>query len=126
MQQRICGDGNDTSAWIWHPLRKQFYFTQFVPNLPDLNFRNQDVHEEMKVILNYWLNLGVDGIRIDALRHVYEREDLKDEPVADPNKPIDYFNLHHPYTSDQNEIFDLIDEWRLLTDEVKKSDNRTR
>ncbi|XP_022175216.1 maltase 2-like [Myzus persicae] len=118
--QRIC---DDASAWIWHNTRKQFYFTQFVPNLPDLNFRNEKVHEEMKNILNYWLELGIDGVRIDALKHVYESEEMKDEPIIDSNMAINYNNLNHIYTADQDEVYDLIKEWRLLLDDFKQNEN---
>lgn len=114
------------SAWIWHNTRKQFYFTQFVKNLPDLNFRNENVHKEMKNVLSYWIKLGIDGIRVDALKHVYERKDLKDEPILDVYKPLNYNNLDHIYTTDQEEIYDLIKEWHLLLDDFKKNDHYTR
>lgn len=115
------------SAWVWHETRKQFYYAQFVKNLPDLNFRNEKVHEEMKKILNYWLEFGIDGIRIDALKHVYESESLEDEPLIEKDKPlIDYSSLHHIYTADQKEIYDLIKEWRLLLDGFKQKDHHTR
>jgi len=118
----IFGD----SAWVWHNTRKQFYFAQFVNNLPDLNFRNEKIHEEMKNILNYWIELGIDGIRIDALKHVYESENMDDEPIVDKNKPANYFNLDHIFTIDQNEVYDLIKKWRLLLDEFKLKDHQTR
>ncbi|KAL4131502.1 hypothetical protein QTP88_008804 [Uroleucon formosanum] len=118
--QRIC---DDASAWIWHNTRKQFYFAQFVENLPDLNFRNEKVHEEMKIILNYWLDLGIDGIRIDAFRHVYESENMKDEPIIDSKAAVNYKNLNHIYTTDQEEIYDLIKEWRLLLDNFRENGN---
>jgi len=115
------------SAWVWHDTRKQFYYAQFAGNLPDLNFRNEKVHEEMKKILNYWLEFGIDGIRIDALKHIYESESLKDEPQIEKDKPlIDYFGLYHIYTEDQIEVYDLIKEWRLLLDEFKQKDHHTR
>lgn len=121
--QMIC---DDASAWTWHKTRKQFYFAQFIKNLPDLNFRNKNVHKEMKNILNFWIQLGIDGIRVDALRHVYEREDLGDEPILDEHMALNYNNLDHTYTTDQDEIYDLIKEWRLLLDEFKKNDHYTR
>lgn len=55
------------SAWEWSPMRKQFYFHQFHPRQPDLNFRNPKVEEEMKDVLRFWLDKGVDGFRIDAM-----------------------------------------------------------
>jgi len=119
----IC---DNVSSWVWNNIRKQFYYTQFTNNLPDLNFRNKKVHEEMKNILNYWIRLGIDGIRIDALRHVYESESLEDEPIINNNNPVDYLNLDHIYTTDQVEVYDLIKEWRLLLDEFKQKDHYRR
>jgi len=115
------------SSWVWHNTRKQFYYTQFIYNLPDLNFRNKKIHEEMKKILNYWIELGIDGIRIDALKHVYESESMEDEPKLNSSNPaVDYFNLDHIYTGDQFEVYDLIKEWRLFLDEFKQKDHHTR
>ena len=77
----------------------------------------------MKYILNYWLDLGIDGVRIDALKHVYESENMKDEPIIDSNMAVNYNNLNHIYTTDQEEIYDLIKEWRLLLDDFKQNDS---
>lgn len=77
----------------------------------------------MKNILKYWLELGIDGVRIDALKHVYESENMKDEPIIDSNMAINYNNLNHIYTVDQDEIYDLIKEWRLLLDDFKQNNN---
>lgn len=77
----------------------------------------------MKIILNYWLDLGIDGIRIDALKHVYESENMKDEPIIDGTTAVNYNNLNHIYTTDQEEIYDLIKEWRLLLDDFKENGN---
>lgn len=52
------------SAW---EQRGQFYLHQFLPEQPDLNYRNQLVHREMNDVLVYWLDLGVDGFRFDAV-----------------------------------------------------------
>lgn len=77
----------------------------------------------MKYILNYWLDLGIDGVRIDALKHVYENENMIDEPIIDSNMAVNYNNLNHIYTTDQEEIYDLIKEWRLLLDDFKQNDS---
>lgn len=118
--------GDDNTAWIWSKIRKQLYYAQFIENIPDLNFRCPKVHEEMKKILDYWLEIGIDGLRIDALRHTYESDDLKDEPVLDINKKVDFFNLDHIYTTDQDEVYDLIKEWKKILNKYKQKDNRTR
>lgn len=108
---------DNASSWVWHNTRKQFYYTQFSRNLPDLNYRNKKVHEEMKKVIKYWIELGIDGLRIDALRHIYESELLEDEPDGFDN---------YIYTVDQDEVYDLIKEWHLLLDEFKQKDHHTR
>lgn len=80
----------------------------------------------MKHILNFWMDLGIDGIRIDAARHIYENENMKDEPVIDSEKPLVFDNFDHLYTIDQDEVYDLLTEWHLILDEFKKIDGKTR
>ncbi|KAK7076945.1 hypothetical protein SK128_021888 [Halocaridina rubra] len=106
------------SAWTWVEERQQFYFHQFLAKQPDLNFRNSHVREEMKNILKFWLDKGVDGFRIDALKHLFEVEDIyQDEPIASDsnlNYPFDYGSLCHTLTVNQPETFDVLKEWREL------------
>lgn len=78
----------------------------------------------MRKILSYWIELGIDGVRIDALKHVYESEHMKDEPVT--GHPVNYNTLNHIYTVDQNEVYDLIHEWHKLFEEFKRRDHKTR
>lgn len=89
------------AAWTWHPQRGQFYLHQFTKEQPDLNYRNAMVVQEMEDVMAFWLDRGVSGFRVDAVNHLYEVEDLRDEPpsgaVADPE---DYEFLHHYYTRD--------------------------
>lgn len=80
----------------------------------------------MKNILNYWIGLGIDGIRIDALKHLYECENLFDEPIIDSSKPVDYSNMNHVYTVDQDEVYDIIKNWHQLLNEFKQKDGHSR
>lgn len=75
---------------------------QFLPGQPDLNFRNPKVVEEMKKILEFWLNKGVAGFRVDAINHMFEDNRYLDEP-RNPfnNDPNSYDYLSHVYTKDQ-------------------------
>ncbi|XP_076066766.1 maltase A3-like isoform X2 [Oratosquilla oratoria] len=108
------------SAWTWQEERKQFYYHQFHPKQPDLNFRNSLVQEEIKNVFKFWLDRGVDGFRVDALKHLFEVEDLSlDEPVdeeADVEDNLQYSYLKHPYTSDQPETFEVVRDWRKMMD----------
>ncbi|XP_069956904.1 maltase A3 isoform X3 [Cherax quadricarinatus] len=108
------------SAWEWSEERQQFYYHQFLAEQPDLNYRNSIVREEMKNVLLFWINKGVDGFRVDAIKHLFEAEDLSlDEPVAADSgitDPDDYGYLNHTYTVDQPETFTVLHEWRQLLD----------
>nr|XP_018897812.1 PREDICTED: probable maltase [Bemisia tabaci] len=107
------------TAWTWSEKRKQYYFHQFSPQQPDLNFRNPKVKKEMEEVLRYWLDLGVDGFRVDAVICLYEAEHFMDEP---PGFGWD----SRTYTIEQPENVELIKEWRALLDEYSKKDGRSR
>ncbi|XP_055379491.1 maltase A3-like [Condylostylus longicornis] len=108
------------SAWTWNEKRKQFYYHQFYKEQPDLNFRNSEVKKEMEAVLIHWLNRGVHGFRIDAVPHIFEDKDFRDEPVIPNVDPEDYASLDHIYTYDQDETFEIIYEWRDTLDKFTK------
>ena len=60
------------SAWKYEETRGQCYLHQFYEEQPDLNLRNDKVKQELKEIMNFWLEKGVDGFRIDSVAHFYE------------------------------------------------------
>ncbi|EZA54318.1 putative maltase D [Ooceraea biroi] len=68
------------SAWTYVESQKQWYLHQFDYRQPELNFYNPDVQEEMKNVLKFWLDLGIDGFRVDSAPFIYEDAKLRDEP----------------------------------------------
>ncbi|XP_052563693.1 maltase 2-like [Culex pipiens pallens] len=106
------------SAWTFHPGRGQYYLHQFTKEQPDLNFRNPAVVERMKDVMRFWLGKGVAGFRVDAVNHLFEVEDFRDEPVTgtDPD-PLSYGFTHHYYTKDLPEVYDMVYQWRSLLDD---------
>lgn len=105
------------SAWKWSEKRKSYYYHQFLAEQPDLNYRNPALVENMKAILHLWLDRGVSGFRIDAVPYLFEVETLEDEPLSNNCKdPEDYCYLKHTLTSDVADTFDMIYQWRALTD----------
>lgn len=89
------------SAWTWHPVREQYYYHQFTKEQPDLNYRNPAVVEAMDEVILFWLDKGVSGFRVDAVNHLFEDPDLKDEPLTgktNDEKSYDY--TKHIYTKD--------------------------
>ncbi len=62
----------NSPAWHANAEREQYYYAPFWGGMPDLNYRNREVREEMKNVARYWLNRGFDGMRIDAVRYLME------------------------------------------------------
>src|SRR5258708_3501027 len=71
---RIIFTDTEPSNWTWDPKARQYYWHRFFSNQPDLNFDSMAVQEEMIHILRFWLDKGVDGLRLDAIPYLYERE----------------------------------------------------
>nr|XP_018897744.1 PREDICTED: maltase A3-like [Bemisia tabaci] len=108
------------SMWTWSDIRKQYYLHQFSAQQPDLNYRNPKVKKEMEDVLRFWLDLGADGFRVDAVSHLYEAAHFMDEP---PSINWDTFRI---YTFEQPECVDLVKEWRAVLDEYSKKDGKPR
>ncbi len=72
------------SAWQWVPAVHQFYYHKFYKQQPDLNWRNPAVEKAMFGAMQFWLDRGVAGFRLDAIPTLFEDPQLRDEPVAAP------------------------------------------
>ncbi|PSN52125.1 hypothetical protein C0J52_04329 [Blattella germanica] len=117
------------SAWQWNEKRGQYFLHQFGANMPDLNYHNPDVHDEMKNVFNYWAGKGADGFRIDAMHFMYEDALYRDEMInPEPGySPSDYNYLIHNGTAGLPETYELMKEWRSFIDtEFNNVDNYTR
>jgi maltose alpha-D-glucosyltransferase / alpha-amylase len=71
---RIIFQDFERSNWTWDPEAKAYYWHRFYAYQPDLNFDSPDVHKAVLKIIDFWLGLGVDGMRLDAIPYLYERE----------------------------------------------------
>jgi len=72
---RIIFTDTEDSNWAFDSVRRQFYFHRFFSHQPDLNFENPAVHDAIFQVVRFWLDLGVDGFRLDAIPYLYESED---------------------------------------------------
>ncbi|XP_058808065.1 maltase 2-like [Phymastichus coffea] len=113
------------SAWTLHSKIDLWYFHQFYEQQPDLNYNNPNVQKEMEDVIKFWLDKGIDGFRIDAVPHIYERNDLLDEPESKiPGvKENEYDYLLHIYTKDDPRTYTLIRKWRQLLDDYADKNN---
>jgi maltose alpha-D-glucosyltransferase/alpha-amylase len=71
-EARIIFVDTETSNWTWDPVRKQYFWHRFFSHQPDLNYENPDVQAAMIDVLKFWLDLGIDGFRLDAVPYLFE------------------------------------------------------
>jgi maltose alpha-D-glucosyltransferase/alpha-amylase len=71
---RIIFVDTETSNWTYDPVRKQYFWHRFFAHQPDLNFENPRVREAVLEALRFWLDLGIDGFRLDAVPYLFEEE----------------------------------------------------
>ncbi|XP_031434917.1 neutral and basic amino acid transport protein rBAT isoform X2 [Clupea harengus] len=118
------------SSWTYDSVREQCYLHQFLKEQPDLNFRNPDVRREMTDIIRFWLDKGVDGFRMDAVKHILEAPHLRDEPQVNASQPPEQvnteFELHHDYTYTQVGLHDILRGWRAELDTYSREPGRYR
>ncbi len=97
---RIIFVDSQKSNWTWDPVAKQFFWHRFYPTQPDLNYDNPRVQEEMFAVMRFWLDLGVDGFRADAVPYLFEREGTSNENLPETHaflKQIrSYIDEHYP------------------------------
>ena len=73
----------ETSNWAWDPVAQQFYWHRFFSHQPDLNFDNPAVLDAVIEVMRFWLRLGVDGMRLDAVPYLIEREGTSCETLPE-------------------------------------------
>lgn len=86
------------TAWEWEPARQQFYLHSFDVRQPDLNWGNPQVREGIKSVMRFWLDKGVDGFRVDAVRFMGKDPLFQDNPKNPHYKPghgSEYGSLLH-------------------------------
>ena len=106
------------SAWAWDEATGQYYLHAFLPEQPDLNWRNPQVRDAMLEALRFWFDRGVDGVRIDVLWHIVKAQGLPDNP---PNPDwrggmADYLRVLQRHSTDQPEAHALSVDMRRLAE----------
>jgi len=76
---RIIFLDTESSNWTWDALAERYYWHRFFSHQPDLNYENEEVQEAMLDVLRFWLDLGLDGFRLDAVPYLYEAEETNCE-----------------------------------------------
>ncbi len=80
---RIIFIDSETSNWTWDPVAGAYYWHRFYSHQPDLNFDNPAVLQDVLSIMRFWLDLGIDGLRLDAVPYLVEREGTNNENLQE-------------------------------------------
>ena len=91
---RIIFKDFETSNWSWDPVANAYYWHRFYAHQPDLNFDNPEVHEAMLEVVDTWLDMGVDGLRLDAVPYLYEREGTSCENLEETHAFLRKLRAH--------------------------------
>ena len=101
------------SSWQWHPGTKQFYLHSFLIEQPDVNWRNPELQEAMWDVIRFWLDLGVDGFRLDVVNCFVKDEQFRANPRRYWGvRPYDW--QHHIYDRDRLETIKVMGRIRSL------------
>jgi maltose alpha-D-glucosyltransferase/alpha-amylase len=83
---RIIFVDSERSNWTWDEQSGEYYFHRFFNHQPDLNYDNPEVREAMTEVCRFWLDLGLDGFRLDAVPYLYAREDTNSENLPETHE----------------------------------------
>ena len=103
-------------AWAWDEVRQEYYMHIFAVQQADLNMDNPLVREEVKKILRFWLDMGVDGFREDVITFISKKDGLPDDHIMPASKGINYYN-HGPHLHEYLEEFqrDVFSQYDCMT-----------
>ena len=85
---RIIFLDTEKSNWTWDPVAEQYFWHRFYSHQPDLNFDNPKVMEEVLTVMNQWLDMGVDGLRLDAIPYLVERDGTNNENLPETHDKL--------------------------------------
>jgi len=91
---RIIFKDVELSNWTWDHVAKAYFWHRFFSHQPDLNYDNPEVHAAMTRVVDFWLDLGVDGLRLDAVPYLYEREGTNCENLPETHAFLKQLRTH--------------------------------
>ncbi len=93
-EARIIFQDFEISNWTWDPVAKAYYWHRFYSHQPDLNFDNPKVQAEMLRVIDFWMRLGVDGVRLDAVPYLFERKGTNCENLPETHAFLKKLRAH--------------------------------
>jgi maltose alpha-D-glucosyltransferase/alpha-amylase len=108
---RIIFKDFELSNWTWDPVAKSHFWHRFYSHQPDLNFDSPDVHKEIFRVLDFWLDMGVDGLRLDAIPYLYEREDTNCENLPETHAFLKKLRSHMDENYEDRMLLAEANQW---------------
>lgn len=108
---RIIFQDFEFSNWSWDPVAKAYYWHRFYSHQPDLNFDNPRVHDAVIKVLDFWLQIGVDGLRLDAVPYLYEREGTNCENLPETHDFLKKLRKHIDDNYDDKMLLAEANQW---------------
>ncbi|HLA09537.1 MAG TPA: maltose alpha-D-glucosyltransferase [Pyrinomonadaceae bacterium] len=99
---RVIFSDTERSNWTWDEEAGAFYWHRFFRHQPDLNYENPEVQQAILDVVSFWLELGIDGFRVDAVPYLFEREGTNCENLVETHEYLrrlrEHVDLHYPNT----------------------------
>jgi maltose alpha-D-glucosyltransferase / alpha-amylase len=110
-EARIIFQDFETSNWTWDPVAGQYFWHRFYSHQPDLNFDNPAVRKAMIDTLDRWFEMGVDGVRLDAVPYLFERDGTNCENLPETHQFLKDLRAHVDATWDNRMFLAEANQW---------------
>ena len=108
---RIIFQDYETSNWTWDPVAKSYFWHRFYSHQPDLNFDNPEVRSALLSLCDFWLEMGVDGMRLDAIPYLYEREGTNCENLHETHEFLRELRAHLDHKFQSRMLLAEANQW---------------
>ena len=110
-EARIIFQDFEISNWTYDPVAKAYYWHRFYSHQPDLNFDNPKVQAEMLRVIDFWMRMGVDGVRLDAVPYLFEREGTNCENLPETHAFLKKLRAHLDRTFKNRMLLSEANQW---------------
>jgi maltose alpha-D-glucosyltransferase/alpha-amylase len=110
-EARIIFQDFETSNWTWDPVAEAYYWHRFFSHQPDLNFDNPEVRKAIFKVLDFWLDMGVDGMRLDAVPYIFERDGTNCENLPETHEFLKQLRRHVDENYDDRMLLAEANQW---------------
>jgi len=110
-EARIIFQDFEISNWTYDPLAKSYYWHRFYSHQPDLNYDNPKVQSEMLRVIDFWMRLGVDGVRLDAVPYLFERDGTNCENLPETHTFLKKLRAHLDKTFKNRILLSEANQW---------------